>query len=221
MQKVFKYILGCLLVGCLASCELDNESAPQVLVQGNFVYNGKDVPFRNGAVQLSFYEEAYELNDRFEVRSNQDGHFQELIFSGDYELLMDADRGAYENNLNRKKVSVKGATTVDWEVIPYFFVDNVAYSTSGKSISATANISKTSTKDLESVSILISGLSICDRVNKDKQVIVDAEDINDLSSVNLTVDLSDYTKAYCFVRIGIKSVGNSNYNYSKVEKINL
>ncbi|MCG8309790.1 MAG: DUF3823 domain-containing protein [Cytophagales bacterium] len=220
-----KNYISCIAIALVglgfSACEFDNQPAPEIVFEGNFTYNNQVVPMMNGRASLSFYEDAYELNDRFTVHSNQNGKFSELIFAGDYDVVLDADRGAYEDNSDTLSIKVTGNTNQTWEIVPFYFVNDVGYSVSGSTLAATANISKTSTRDLEYVSLLVSRVIICDRVNKEDEIQIPAAEIDDLTNISISADLTDWTQDYCFVRVGVKSDGNTYYNYSQVTKVNL
>lgn len=119
-------------------------------------------------------------------------------------------------------MNVKGKTELNWEITPFFFVNKATYNCANKQITAKVDISKISqNRDLEFVSIIVSKSIICDRINKEKEFILNASDISNLSDIHITGDLSNWKNDYFFVRIGVKSVGNTFYNYSQVQRIEL
>lgn len=75
----------------------------------------------------------------------------------------------------------------------FFFVNKATYNYANKQITAKVDISKISqTRDLEFVSIIVSKSIICDRINKEKEFILNASDISNLSDIHITGDLSDW-----------------------------
>ena len=221
MKEYIKTIIIVLMGFGLGACALDNEPEPEIMFEGNFVYNGQPVPMMNGRARLSFYEDAFELNGRFTVHSNQDGRFSELVFPGNYDVVLDFDRGAYEDNSDTTFINITGNTFFEWDVVPFYFVNQANYNVNGNTLTATADVSQISTRELEFVSLLISRLKICDRVNHEDEIQIPAAEITDLSNISITADLTDWPQDYCFVRIGVKSDGNTYYNYSQVMKVDL
>ncbi|MCT4646159.1 MAG: DUF3823 domain-containing protein [Carboxylicivirga sp.] len=215
-----KKILYILLVGLIVmSCEFDNKPEPKLKFKGNFVCDGKVVPMRNGAVSLRFGQESYPKDGTFDISANQDGMFSGIVFPGEYQVTLPSDKGAYEANSDEIDIKISGNTDYNWEIVPFYLVTSVNYTTSGKKLSVSTSVQKKGTKEIENVRLLISERAICDRVWKDEEVI--ASDISDLNNIAIEADLTNWSKPYCFVRVAVKSKGNTYYNYSKVEKIDL
>ena len=191
-------------------------------VYGNLVYNGQVVPVKNGQIPLNFYQDSYKGNGNFQVMPSQDGKINALLFDGEYKIILASNQGAYEENATPYILNVKGKTELNWEITPFFFVNKATYNCANKQITAKVDISKISqNRDLEFVSIIVSKSIICDRINKEKEFILNASDISNLSDIHITGDLSNWKNDYFFVRIGVKSVGNTFYNYSQVQRIEL
>ena len=223
MKKQIVYILfSCITLVSCSLYELDNQDPPKSEVYGNLVYNGQVVPVKNGQIPLNFYQDSYKGNGNFQVMPSQDGKINALLFDGEYKIILASNQGAYEENATPYILNVKGKTELNWEITPFFFVNKATYNYANKQITAKVDISKISqTRDLEFVSIIVSKSIICDRINKEKEFILNASDISNLSDIHITGDLSDWKNDYCFVRIVVKSVGNTFYNYSQVQRIEL
>ena len=223
MKKHIVYILlSCITLVSCSLYELDNQEPPKSEVYGNLVYNGQVVPVKNGQIPLNFYQDSYKGNGNFQVMPSQDGKINALLFDGEYKIILASNQGAYEENATPYILNVKGKTELNWEITPFFFVNKATYNCANKQITAKVDISKISqNRDLEFVSIIVSKSIICDRINKEKEFILNASDISNLSDIHITVDLSNWKNDYFFVRIGVKSVGNTFYNYSQVQRIEL
>ena len=223
MKKQIVYrLFSCITLVSCSLYELDNQDPPKSEVYGNLVYNGQVVPVKNGQIPLNFYQDSYKGNGNFQVMPSQDGKINALLFDGEYKIILASNQGAYEENATPYILNVKGKTELNWEITPFFFVNKATYNYANKQITAKVDISKISqTRDLEFVSIIVSKSIICDRINKEKEFILNASDISNLSDIHITGDLSDWKNDYCFVRIGVKSVGNTFYNYSQVQRIEL
>jgi hypothetical protein len=223
MKKYIAYVLfsSIALVSCNLS-ELDNQDPPKSEVYGNLVYNGQAVPVKNGQIPLNFYQDSYKGNGNFQIMPSQDGKISALLFDGEYKIVLSSNQGAYEENAVPYTLKVEGRTELNWEIKPFFYVNKATYNYTNRQITAKVDISKISqNRDLEFVSIIVSKSIICDRINKEKEFILNAGDISNLSDINIVGDLSGWNKEYCFVRIGVKSVGNTFYNYSQVQRIEL
>lgn len=194
MKKQIVYILfSCITLVSCSLYELDNQDPPKSEVYGNLVYNGQVVPVKNGQIPLNFYQDSYKGNGNFQVMPSQDGKINALLFDGEYKIILASNQGAYEENATPYILNVKGKTELNWEITPFFFVNKATYNYANKQITAKVDISKISqTRDLEFVSIIVSKSIICDRINKEKEFILNASDISNLSDIHITGDLSDW-----------------------------
>lgn len=142
---------------------------------------------------MNFYQDSYKGNGNFQVMPSQDGKINALLFDGEYKIILASNQGAYEENATPYILNVKGKTELNWEITPFFFVNKATYNYANKQITAKVDISKISqTRDLEFVSIIVSKSIICDRINKEKEFILNASDISNLSDIHITGDLSDW-----------------------------
>ena len=191
MKKQIVYILfSCITLVSCSLYELDNQDPPKSEVYGNLVYNGQVVPVKNGQIPLNFYQDSYKGNGNFQVMPSQDGKINALLFDGEYKIILASNQGAYEENATPYILNVKGKTELNWEITPFFFVNKATYNYANKQITAKVDISKISqTRDLEFVSIIVSKSIICDRINKEKEFILNASDISNLSDIHITGDL--------------------------------
>lgn len=221
MYKIIQLLAFIVTVLFFQSCKLDNQETPKLIFSGNFTYNGKPIPLENGILSLKFSQNGYGLVGWFTVSSDQNGKYQNLIFPGEYKVALENGKGAYENNTDTVSISTSKSLAYDWPLKPYFFVNKADYLKNGKNLIASINIEKVSNRELAQVSLLMARTKICDRVNKDKEIIITAKEINDLSKISINTDLSDWKNSSLFVRIGVKSNASSYYNYSEVVKIDL
>lgn len=214
------YLILCLGVASCDLYEIDNQEVPNVQIRGKLTYKGTPVPTKNGITPFAFYQDEYPLNGSFSLCSSQDGNVAGLIFDGIYQVKFVNGQGAFESEELEREIYVHGTTDFEWEVIPFFWVNSVDYRIVDRKISADVNISKVcDSKELEYVSLLFATSIICDRVNVEQEVKILSSDIQNLNSIHFDVDLSSWSKDYCYVRVGVKSKGNTYYNYSEVKKI--
>lgn len=214
------YLIMCLGFTSCDLYEIDNQEIPNVPIKGVLTYKGNPVPTKNGITPFAFYQDEYPLNGSFSLYTSQEGSVAGLIFDGTYQVKFVNGQGAFESEELEREIIVQGATDFKWEVIPFFWINSVDYRTQGRKVEADVDISKIcDSKELEYVSLLFASSIICDRVNVEQEIRILSSDIQNLSNIHFDVDLSSWSKDYCYVRVGVKSEGNTYYNYSEVEKI--
>ena len=90
-----------------SSCGLDNYDAPESLLQGKIVYQGRPLGLRStsGAIQLQLYQDGYAKRDPIPVYVNQEGEFSAKLFEGDYKLVTRDGNGPWVNSRDTLEVS--------------------------------------------------------------------------------------------------------------------
>lgn len=216
------YLISIVLVA-FASCGLDNYDAPKSKLVGKITYNGESIGVRGTgeAVQLQLYQDGYELKDNIRVYVGQDGTFDALLFDGEYKMVTRDKNGPWVNNRDTLVVKVKGATTVELPVTPYFTISNESFSFSTSSLSASLNIKQiVNTAEIDYVTLLISKTSFVDDVSN-----IARKDFKGQlpGSVNLSMDIAgnknvESAKAL-FARVGVRTKGSDQAIYGKIERI--
>lgn len=223
MKKLFFLSMAALLI--LAGCKKDNKKEPDATITGRVVYQGQPLSVRSNGVQLELWQSGYAFFTKIPVYVTQDGAFSAKVFDGTYKLTRLKGNGPWADQTDTITVTVKGNATVDVPVDPYFLVKGESFSRSGSTINATFNLQRVNTtKNLELVKIYIGRTVLTDQNFNDANAQKLAAAITDLTqpvtlSVNVPTALA--TSDYAYVRIGVKTVGVSEYVYSLPQKIAL
>ncbi|RPD51321.1 DUF3823 domain-containing protein [Paracnuella aquatica] len=225
MKRNIFYIIGCAAVLLFSSCEKDNYDAPASTLTGRVVYQDQPLGVRSDGVQLELWQSGYSLFTKIPVYVAQDGTFSASLFDGNYKLTRLRGNGPWADNTDTINIQVKGGTTVDVPVDPYFVIRNDNVQRSGNAINATFNIQRVNTtKDLEYVRLYVGQTMITDQVRNEGSATKMPADIADMSQpVTLSVNVpgSMASKEAVYARIGIKTVGVAELLYSQPVKINL
>lgn len=232
--KGLSYILVALGL-IFTSCEEDNYDPPKSLLSGRVVYQNEAIGVRSptvnsagdqtNGVQLELWQPGYYFLQKIPVYVAQDGSFSAALFDGDYKLVLLGGSGPWVDNTDTINVQVRGATTVDVPVVPYYTINNQVFQRNGNNISASFNVDQVnSSRELEQVSLYIGTTTIVDVNNNNLIVNKAAADIADLNgSISLEASLPGTLsgREYVFARVGVKMVGVAERVYSPVQKIEL
>lgn len=225
MKRNIFSIIGCAVVLLFSSCEKDNYDAPASTLTGRVVYQDQPLGVRSDGVQLELWQSGYSLFTKIPVYVAQDGTFSASLFDGNYKLTRLRGNGPWADNTDTINIQVKGGTTVDVPVDPYFVIRNDNVQRSGNAINATFNIQRVNTtKDLEYVRLYVGQTMITDQVRNDGSATKMPADIADMSQpVTLSVNVpgSLASKEAVYARIGVKTVGVAELLYSQPIKVNL
>lgn len=225
MKRNIFSIIGCAAVLLFSSCEKDNYDAPASTLTGRVVYQDQPLGVRSDGVQLELWQSGYSLFTKIPVYVAQDGTFSASLFDGNYKLTRLRGNGPWADNTDTINIQVKGGTTVDVPVDPYFVIRNDNVQRSGNAINATFNIQRVNTtKDLEYVRLYVGQTMITDQVRNEGSATKMRADIADMSQpVTLSVNVpgSMASKEAVYARIGVKTVGVAELLYSQPVKINL
>lgn len=129
-------IIGCML--CVG-CELDNMDAPECHIYGKVGYRnaeGKFIPIGvkgSGSGNLSrqvvmeIWQAGFGKEAAQEMNVGQDGSFSSYVYPGKIRLIPKSGTGPWRS-ADTVRVDVKDDTYVEFEVKPYFVINNVQYS---------------------------------------------------------------------------------------------
>jgi hypothetical protein len=209
----------------VAACKKDNYKTPDATISGRVVYNGQPLGLRSNGVQLEVWQHGYQLFSKIPVNVAYDGTFSVALFDGDYKLTLLRGNGPWADKTDSINVTVKGNTTVDVPVDPYFIIKNESFVKSGTTITGTLTLQRVNTsKALEAVRVYIGQTMIVDQTNNAANASKAASTITDLTqpvTVSVTIPASLATKDYVFARVGVKTIGVGELVYSASQKINL
>jgi len=229
--KVHYIILLALVLGTV-SCKKDNYEAPSVSLKGRLLYNGEEVGVEHNQVKLELYQSGFGKVGAIESTFAQDGTYSQILFDGQYKLLIPNGQGPFrwrENAAGSRDslaVSLNGAQTLDLEVIPYYMVRNAVYTKTGTTLTSTFRIDKIITdanaKNIEYVALYVNKtqfVSATDQIASSGNVI--GADILDPANMTLTATIPSITPTqnYVFARVGVKIVDVEDMVFSPLKKI--
>lgn len=207
----------------LAGCKKDNYEKPASTLTGKVVYNKEPIGLRSRGVQLELWQHGFQLFTKIPVSVSQNGSFSAMLFDGNYKLVLLPGNGPWVNNTDSIDVIVRGSTTVDVTVQPYFIIRSAPVTKNGTEITATVSIEKISAaQSLESISLYAGKTNIVDQVNNQGSVTVNAADIPDQSqpvTIKMNIPAGLVTQNYFFARVGVKTAGVAESIYSLPVKI--
>jgi len=223
----FKFLMILAISGSilLSGCEYDNFEAPEVTLSGKVVYQGRAVAVRNNGPQLELWQDGYPLKSPITVYLNQDGSFAAKLFDGQYKLVRRADAPWLQQASDTIRVDVRGNTTLDVPVTPYFTISGESYQKSGDNIIASLVVNKVvQSANLEFVRLYLGKSTLTDQVQR--EVRVDAPLNSLVLGQQLQISsgaLPDNLKSldYIYARLGVKSTSAGEYYYTQVQKIAL
>lgn len=246
-----RYQISALLVsviaaaGCDGIFSTDNWDPPGSMLTGAVVFNGQPVGVRTNGVQLDLWqiEPEYELEDRIPVYVDQDGTYSVALFDGTYDIVLRAGNGPWVDDPTRHRVVVRGNTTFDVPVKPYYTIQNESYTYSpepgpGGSITATFTVGRHDTsRAVEYVGVYIGTTTFVDRTNaisipnnvRERSGSAIQQELESGSPITITVNLPDNIhltpsparRNEVFVRVGVKTVGVAEMAFSQVTKVGI
>lgn len=208
-------IITSLLLILAAGCKKDNFEKPKSTLTGRVVYDKNALGVRSNGVQLELWQHGYALFTKIPVYVSQDGAFSAVLFDGDYKLVLRQGNGPWLDDADSIDVKVKGSTSVDVTVRPYFTISNVSFTKSGTQLTATVTVQQINNNlPLESVNLYIGNTNIVDQVNSIRVVSV-TPDISGAVTLQMTLPAD----AAYFARVGVKTAGVAEQVYSEVKEV--
>lgn len=234
MNFSIKYSIVLLGIATLLhSCEdIDNFDEPKTFLTGHVSYQGDSIYLGNNEVEFQLWQSGFGKLTPLGVRLDQDGTFSARLFDGQYKLVFVKGQGPFRTNIINDQqldtilIDLKGDQQTAIEVTPYFMVRNANFQNTASTISGSCAIEQIITdvdaKTVERVTLYVNETQFVSDNGDFNAARADA-DINDLSSINVTVNLPEHltSKPYVFARFGVKIAGVEDMIYSKVEKIKL
>lgn len=216
MKKVIFILLSAVLFA-FASCEKDNYDEPKSEITGKLITTkGTDIGVKstNGAVKLQLFQQegAFTGTTAMEVFVDQKGEFKAKVFNGNYKLITADNNGPWVNHRDTLVVNVKGGTTIEYEVEPYYLLKNESFKVEGNILTVNFDIEKVAEpgRDIENVTLYINSTLFVD----------DGANIGDKGKINVespkvgtnqvSVDLTDLGSKYhdlLYARVGLKISG--------------
>jgi len=209
----------------LAGCEFDNYDPPKSFLTGAVTYNGDNVGVRSGGTQLELWQYGYALRSKVPVYIDQNGEFSARLFDGDYKLVRLAG-APWQNQTDSISITVRGNTTVDVPVVPYYTITNedFTYNSGTGEITSTCNVSKIGTLNIASLTLYVGLTSIVDANNSSQTNVLSSGSLTDLSTPKtnvVTLNVENKARSYIYVRLGVQTSGVGERLYTPVQKISL
>ena len=225
MKNKLISIIILLFVIFFVGCEFDNYDPPKSFLKGFVTYNNNPVNVRSNGTQLELWQYGFPLRQKITVHIDQDGKFSARVFDGNYKLVRLAG-GPWENQSDSIDVTVSGTTTIDIPVTPYFTIsdENFSYNSSTGVITATCNVAKVGSRNIDNLTFYIGTTTIVDANNSAQSNALSSGALTDLTTPKtMTITLNDANKSrqYIFVRIGVKTAGIGERLYTSVQTIQL
>lgn len=218
------YILLFALAVMLSSCGKDNYDEPSSILTGSVVYNGEALQVRStgkpleGSNELELWQDGYQLYTAIPVYLGQDGSFSVSLFDGTYKMVTRSGAGPWVSAQDTVVVTVKGNTTVNYPVTPFYTISNDNISLSGNTLTATFTITKvTGSLSVETCFLAVNNTAFVDGTAKINRV----DKANPgTGQVTLTMTLSESDLAHTTLnaRVGVKVAGRDAI-YTTIYKI--
>jgi Fe-S cluster assembly scaffold protein SufB len=198
------------------------------------IYNNAPVGVRSNATQLELWQWTWDTRGviaraKIIAYIAQDGSYSVRLFDGDYKIVRLAGAPWSNPNTDTLLVTVKGNTTFDVPVTPYFIVtgESYVYSKSDSTITATGLITKVGSNAITNMTLYAGITSIVDNTNSIGNTalttgLVDLSTpktaIYKLTKANFT---TINTKTYVYARLAVQITGVSERYFTQVRKISL
>lgn len=239
-MKISSFLIFLLVAG-ICSCKKDNYAVPGSKLTGALMYKGDSIHVEYDRVPFQLYQlglgkvgQIGAFSDRGGVTSTtfeQNGTYSALLFDGEYKFIIPNGQGPFlwkktsVGNPDTLAISVKGNTSMNIEVTPYYMIRNPQISASGSNVTATFKLEKIVTdanaKDVENVTLFINKTQYVSGANNLKNAGMQGSAITDPNNISLTVAIPSITPTqnYVFARIGVKLVGVEDWLFSPRQKI--
>ena len=208
-MKNISYIILFSLIA-LFSCKKDNYEGPTSRLSGRVIFQNQPVGVRSDGVQLELWQRGYALFTKIPVYVAQDGTFSATLFDGDYKLVRLRGNGPWIDNTDSISVKVNGNTQVDVPVVPHFNLNNVSFSKSGNTVTATFTVQQvTAASQLERVNIYLGTTMIVDNTRQDASAEKVAADvvIGQAGTISVTIPAALASRNFMYARVAVKTNG--------------
>ncbi|WP_165021442.1 DUF3823 domain-containing protein [Dysgonomonas sp. ZJ279] len=214
-KKYFSILI--LFAFVFSSCEKDNYDEPKSDLKGRVVTNtGETLGVRGteNALQMQLWQDGYDNYESIEVYINQDGTFAAKVFDGQYKLVTRDNNGPWVNDRDTLLVTVKGSTSVEYIVKPYFTLSNEVFKVTDNILTATFDVSQftaVADRNIERITLYVGKTVFVDDSFKDKTQNAETPVIG---SNTISMDISSINHPVLYARIGIRISGVDQMLYT-------
>ncbi|MDU1889897.1 MAG: DUF3823 domain-containing protein [Dysgonomonas sp.] len=194
------------LLALFSSCGKDNYDEPKSDLMGTVTYQGKAINVRgtDERVRLQLYQDGYAKRDPIEVFVTQDGTFSAKLFNGEYKMVTRSGNGPWVNSRDTTVITVKGSTTANMEVTPFFTISNEEVSVSGNTMNTSFTIDQVvSTAEMDRIILLLNTTSFVD-------------DQYNVMRTDFTENLTTGAVTYSADFTGNEKVANAKFLYGRI-----
>ena len=202
-------------------CGLDNYDEPSSRLTGKVVYQGRTLGLSHGKVAFNLYQEGYDKNGPISVYAAQDGTFSAQLFDGTYRLETVDNNGPWLNSASVATFEVKGNTSVDVMVTPYYLLSDVAVALDGHELKAVCSVEMIAEEKAPQRLFLCVGTTAF--VSDQSYSYVARKNLMPVNMGGnvLSMDISEQLEKYdtLYARLGLQINGVQECIYSDVIKI--
>jgi hypothetical protein len=209
----------------ITGCGKDNYEEPTSTLTGRIVYQGESLQLKgsNESVRIQLFQEGYDFRSPLDIFVSQDGSFSAKLFDGHYKLVTRDGNGPWLNSRDTTEVELKGTTSVDLEVTPYFTISNPSISLNGNVMNTSFTINQiVDASQIDRVMLLLNTTTFVDEVANVTRAEFTGDEVQ-VGQMSLNVDFSDEAEAVnaraLFGRICVWPRGSDQGIYSPVVKL--
>ena len=233
MKNILHYIVAVIAGSVLMACEKDNYEPPSALLSGRLLYQGEPVYVEYDRVSYDLYQDDFGKTGPLSSTFTQEGEFSQLLFDGDYKLVIPAGQGPFVTLQNDTggadtiPIALRGSMTQDIEVIPFWMIRNTQWTAGGNNVTGTFALEQIATggnaREIESATLYVSKTMFANSQTNVATATIEGGGIADVNNVRLSVVVPELvpTQDYVFASIGVKFAGVDDLIFSPTEKITL
>lgn len=228
-SKFIPVALSLICIGAL-SCKKDNYEEPKSTLTGTFHYKGEAIQVQYDQVPFEVYQYGFGKVGPVTETLTPEGTYSHVLFDGDYKLVVRAGQGPFywpqsSGKSDSIAITVKGNTTRDIEVEPYYMIRSPQITYASGAATARFRIEKIITdsraKTIETATLFINKTQFVSGNDNIGRTNVAGSAITDPNNVALSVNVPTMspTQNYVFARIGVKTTGVEDWIFSPVVKL--
>jgi len=215
-----KLIVSLFLLFSVFACGKDNYDAPKSVLSGRVTYNAASLGVRgsNQSVYLQLWQDGFPLRSAINMYVTQDGSFSAKLFDGKYKLITTNGNGPWANSTDTVSIDVRGNTTIDYHVKPYYMMRNITYNVQGNILKASFDIETIdASRAIDFVTLLVNDTKFVDLGQYTYKT--EKTGING-GHVELELDIKDFLakSGAVYARVGLRINGITEALYDSSPK---